>query len=116
MNDSRKQKKIASLIKEILSSLLLKSFQDMSTGLVTLTQVEISKDLKTAHAYVSIYGTRDDQEVLDRLNSQQKGLGKAVASQTKLKYNPRLIFVLDSSLEYEKRIDELLDNIKQDEH
>jgi ribosome-binding factor A len=116
MNDSLKQKKIASLIKECLSTLLLTSFQDMDTGLVTITQVEISKDLKTAHIFVSMYGTSDAQQVLDRLNSQQKSLRKAVASRTKLKYNPKLIFTLDPTLEYEKRIDELLDDIRQDEH
>ena len=116
MNDSLKQKKIASLVKESLGTLMLTSFQDMDTGLVTITRVEITKDLKTAQVNISVYGGSGDKQVLDRLNSQQKSLRKAVASRTKLKYNPKLIFTLDQTLAFEKRIDDLLDDVKQDEH
>jgi ribosome-binding factor A len=116
MNESRRQKKVASLIKEILSSQLITFFQDSEIGLVTVTRVEITKDLKGAYVYVSVYGEADPKAVLKQLHELEKTLRKSVASRSKLKYNPKLIFSLDPQVGHESQIDELLNNIRNNEH
>lgn len=115
MQESRRQKRVSNLIKEELSRLIIESFQDSTSGLITITHVSMSKDLKTAHVYLSVIGHSPKQEILDLLNERQGYLRKAVASKTKLKYNPLLIFSLDDSFEYEERIQNVIKTLNKNE-
>jgi len=109
-----RQKRVASLIKEELSHLLIEEIQDFISGLITVTRVEMTPDLKTAHIYLSIFG--GEKESTLRLLERKKGyLRKIIASKVKLKYNPLLIFSLDPSSDYEARIDKILKIIKKNE-
>lgn len=115
MNESRRQKRIASLIKKDLSLLLIEIIQDSSSCLITITGIEMSKDLKTARILLSIFPDREREAILELINKRTGYLRKTIASKTKLKYNPLLIFSLDPSPDYERRIDKLISNIKNDE-
>jgi ribosome-binding factor A len=115
MNENLRQKKVASLIKDTLSALILSHVQDSPSGLLSITRVDMSKDLRTARIYLSVYGNQDPENILQRLKNKQGILRKAVASRTKLKYNPKLIFSLDPSTGHEKRLDEILKTIANDE-
>ncbi|NIM59927.1 MAG: 30S ribosome-binding factor RbfA [Candidatus Aminicenantes bacterium] len=112
---TRRQKRVASLIKEELSRLLVEEIQDSSSGLITITGVEMSPDLKTAHIYLSIFGAEQKEIILELLDKKKGYLRKSIASRVKLKYNPLLIFSFDQSPEYEAKIDKLLENIKKNE-
>ncbi len=115
MSPSRRQKRVASLIKEEVSRLLIEEIQSSFSGLITVTRVEMTADLKTAHIYLSIYGTEQEQAILELLDKKKGFLRKSVASKVKLKYNPMLIFSTDPSPEYQSRIDRLLDDMKKNE-
>ena len=115
MQESRRQKRVSNLIKEKLSRLVIESFQNSTSGLITITHVSMSKDLKNAHVYLSVIGHSPKQEILDLLNERQGYLRKAVASKTKLKYNPLLIFSLDDSFEYEERIQNVIKTLNKNE-
>ena len=115
MQESRRQKRVSNLIKEELSRLLIESFQDSTSGLITVTHVSMSKDLKNAHVYLSILGHSPKQEVLDLINERKGYLRKTIASKTKLKYNPMLIFSLDDSFDYEERIQEVMKMLNKNE-
>jgi len=114
MNKSRRQKRIASLIKKDLSPLLIETIQD-SSCLITITGIEMSKDLKTSRILLSIFPDREKETILELINKRTGYLRKTIASKTKLKYNPLLIFSLDPSPDYEQRIDKLISNIKNEE-
>jgi len=75
----------------------------------------MSKDLKNAHVYLSILGHSPKQEVLDLINERKGYLRKTIASKTKLKYNPMLIFSLDDSFDYEERIQEVMKTLNKNE-
>ncbi len=115
MNESRRQKKVSSLIKETLSQALFEFIQDSSLGLITITRIEMTKDLRNAHIYLSIFDPKNKERILDLLTDKKGHLRKAVALRTKLKYNPMLIFSLDPTIAHEDRIDELLDKINKNE-
>lgn len=115
MQESRRQKRVSNLIKETLSRLVIESFQDSTSGLITITSVSMSKDLKNAHVYLSVIGHSPKQEILDLLNKRQGYIRKAVASKTKLKYNPLLIFSLDDRFEYEERIQNVIKTLNKNE-
>ena len=112
---TRRQKRVASLIKEALSQLLIEGIQDSSSGLITITRVEMSPDLKTAHIYLSLFGGEQNEAVIELLDEKKGYLRKSIASKVKLKYNPLLIFSFDPNPDYEARIDKLIENIKKDE-
>lgn len=114
MNESRKQKKVARLIKDQVAGLMIHTMPD-SAGLVSVTRVEISKDLRTADIFVSVFGSLNDTDVIELLRSQTGSYRKAIASSTKLKYNPVLIFRIDPLPGLGARIDELISQTKKNE-
>ncbi len=114
MNESRRQKKVSSLLKEVLSQNLLEDIQDSEAGLISITEINMAKDLKTAHVYISVFGTEQKNQVLDIINKKAGYYRKVIASKTNLKYNPKLIFLYDPIIEYENRLDQLIDKIKND--
>ncbi len=115
MQESRRQKRVSNLIKEELSRLVIESFQDSASGLITITHVLMSKDLKNAHVYFSVLGHSPKQEILDLINERKGYLRKTIASKIKLKYNPLLIFSLDESFEYEERIQKVMKTLNKNE-
>jgi len=114
MNELRRQKRIASLIKDHIAGYMLLTLPD-SAGMVTVTRVEMSKDLKTASVYISVFGDGNKEDIIELLRSQTGSFRKAIASGTKLKYNPLLIFEIDPFSSLRDRIDELISQTKKDE-
>ncbi len=108
-----RSRRVAELIKEEIGRLLIREFQDSSTGLVTVTRVEMPPDLRTAHVYVSVFGTENPQAIFDRLDRSKGHYRKTLASRVKLKYNPELFFVLDPGPEHEEKIDRLIEMAKK---
>jgi len=108
-----RDKRVGALIKEALSPLLIREFQDAGSGLLTLTRVEMTGDLKTARVYVSVFGPADRTAVLERLAQRAGFLRQAVARRVKLKYTPQLLFALDLGSDHEARIEELLERAKK---
>ena len=76
MNTSRRQKKVASLIKEEVSRFLIENIQNSHSGLITVTKVEMAADLKTAPIHLSIYGSEQERTVFDTLDIQKGQLRK----------------------------------------
>lgn len=113
MNESLRQKKVASLIKETLSRFIIESLQDSTSGLISVSKVTMTYDLRTAHVYLTYLGQEMDKSILEILESRKGYLRKYIASKTKLKYNPMLIFLMDPTREYEENIDRILDQLKK---
>ncbi len=106
-------RRVAELIRDELSRLLIAGFQDAESGLLTVTRVEVSPDLLIARVFLSIFGGRDPQGVLERIEGAKGALRHALASRVKLKYNPELFFALDPGLEHQDRIDQLIEETKK---
>jgi ribosome-binding factor A len=115
MNESRRQKKVSSLLKGVLSRHLLEDIQDTSTGLISITEIHMTKDLRTAHVYLSMFQTEHKDQVLEMINKKAGYFRKVIASKTKLKYNPKLIFLHDPKIAYENTLDQLIDKIKNEQ-
>ncbi len=111
--DGRRPKRVAQLIQETLGRIFLEEFQGAS-GLITVTRVEMSPDLQTAHVSLSLFGFTQEDAFWERLEKSKGYLRKAVALRVKLKYNPALVFHHDPSPEYESRIDGLIERLKND--
>ena len=61
MTENRRSKRVGSLIQEELSRFLIEDVQGQVPGLITVTRVEVTDDLMTAHVYLSVFGNGDKE-------------------------------------------------------
>ena len=81
------------------------------TGLISVTKVKITPDLKYAQIYVSILNSKNVKETLANLKKSSGYIRTEIAKRINLRITPELIFVLDDSMEYGARIDQILKEI-----
>lgn len=110
---SRRPEKVASLLKEVISEILLYDLNDpILKNIITITEVKIGADLKKATVYFRVFGA-DPLEV-ERALKRSKGYIKRLLSQKiTLKFLPDLEFLPDTSEERERRLEELFEKIKR---
>ena len=105
-------------IQRVLSE-LLRNVKDprVQQGMISVTRVETTGDLRYAKVWLSVYGLKDEKEFRRGLKSASGWLRKELASSMNLRYTPELVFELDHSLEYGAHINELISSldIRQDE-
>lgn len=111
-NESIRQKRVAALLKEELAKMLMSFFEDQKENFITITQVLVSKDLKTAEIYLSIFQHQKEEEILKRLNNTSGLFRKSIASRVQLKYNPMLIFRLDPVFSGKEKVDKIIEQLK----
>ena len=82
-----------------------------ATGLISVTKVRVTNDLKFAKVYVSILNSKNVKETLAALKKSSGYIRSELAKRVNLRNTPELIFVLDDSIEYGARIDTILKEI-----
>ena len=100
-------------IRDIVSELVQHRLKDPRLGFVTITSVDVTRDLKVARIFVSVMGdstTRD--ETLAALVSATSFLRREVGQRIRLRHTPEIRFEYDDSLERGARIDKILDDLK----
>ncbi len=109
---SRRQRQIAGLLHQEISLLIQRQVRDPRLGLVTVTDVEVTPDLRLAHIYVSVMGGDDEvKQALAGLKSAAGFFRHELGSALSLRFVPELSFRLDKSLEQGLHIDRLLDSL-----
>ena len=115
MQESLRQKKVSSLIRAALGKILTQNFREIYTGLISITRVEMTKDLRKAYIFISYMDSKnpdDTSQLMSSIQEKNSFLRKAVASNVKLKYNPELIFRVDPTPEIDQNIDRILRSLK----
>ncbi len=82
------------------------------TDLISVTDCEVSPDLSSCKVFISAFGNMDKQELLNRIKGAGGFIRKELAHSIRLRVTPRLEFFLDNSIDYGKKIDDMLKNIK----
>ena len=87
------------------------------TGMISVTKVKTSPDLRYARVYISLLNCKNVKETLDGLKSASGFMRTELAKRVNLRYTPELRFEIDDSMEYGARIENILKNIipKNDE-
>ena len=81
------------------------------TGMISVTKVKVTNDLKYAKVYVSILNSKDVKETLEGLKKSAGFIRIELAKKVNLRNTPELIFEIDDSLEYGAKIDSILKDI-----
>jgi len=106
-----RKRRVESYIKREIAQIVNQELNDPRLGMITVTDVEISNDLKSALVYISMLG---NQEAKLKLLEKAKGYVKHLLSERiTMKFMPDLIFKVDKSYEEGEKIDRLLDEIKK---
>ncbi len=80
-------------------------------GMITITRVDTTGDLRYAKVWLSVYGLKDKKEFKKGLKSASGWLRRELGSALKLVYTPELVFEVDHSIEYGAKISGILDNL-----
>lgn len=107
--------KIEHLIKEEISMIFLYKLQDPAFGLLTITNVKVSPDLKLAKIYISVFNKENRELVLDKVKTSAGYIRTELAHRIKIKFVPELKFFIDDSLDYVEKIEGLIKKIHEDD-
>jgi len=91
------------------------SMSDFDASALTVTRVECTPDLRDANVFVSIFGHEDERDrMISYLNRHRQEIVRLMVKRVKLKYTPRLHFILDESIEGGDHILSLLAELERE--
>jgi ribosome-binding factor A len=115
MSQSRRPQRIALQIQQEISLILSRNIKDPRIGMVTITGVQVSPDLRHAKIFASVLGTDEQtKESIEALNHASGWIRHELGQRIRMKFLPELVFREDTSQEYGERIDYLLDKLRED--
>ena len=110
----RRHARVRELLKRELSHLLLREFPPAHSGLLTVNEVVVSGDLRSATAYIGMVGTDEQRRHgLQLLQEQRLRLQGMLGHAVELKFTPTLRFVVDDAIVRGNRVLRILDDIER---
>ena len=111
----KRANRVGDLIREVICEMLLKDLNDPRLELVTITEVEVTEDLRLAKVFFSAMGNRSQEEAsLHGLQSATGYIRKRLGRELRLRYIPDLLFKVDHSFDYGSKIDQLFETLKEE--
>lgn len=110
-----RHRQLESEIKRAISSIIANDLKDPRIGFVSVTGVELTRDLSYCKIYVSVLGSDSEkQESLAGLTAARGFLRRELGRRVRMRKLPELIIELDDSIEYGAKINKLLRELKED--
>lgn len=102
-------------MKKEISQMVRFDLKDPRIRYVTITDVEVTNDLKYAKVYVSVLGPEQDRiDTLAGLSSAAKYIRGEIGRRLHIRHSPEITFHYDGSIEYGAKIEKLLRQIEQE--
>ena len=115
---SQRQLRVGELVKQNLGELFIRNeakIPSINSKLITVTEVRMTPDLKTARVYVIPLGGIETRETVKILTEYSHLVRKALSKRLDVKFLPKLTFVEDNSFEYAEKIEKIIkENNKND--
>ena len=115
---SQRQLRVGELVKQNLGELLIRNeakIPSINSKLITVTEVRMTPDLKTARVYVIPLGGEDTKETVRILTEYSHLVRKALSKRLDIKFLPKLTFVEDNSFEYAEKIERIIKKYKEND-
>ena len=112
---SQRQLRVGELIKQNLGQIFLRDeakVPSLETKNITVTEVRMSLDLKSARAYVIPLGGKDTEKTVNILTEFSHLIRKALSKKIDMKFLPKVFFVGDKSFDYAAKIEKLIQENK----
>ena len=108
---TQRQLRVGEMIKQALGTLFIRDeakIVDLSTREITVTEVRMSPDLKTAKIFVMPLGGKNTEEIIEKLKVSSFIIRKVLSKKIVMKFLPKLFFVKDDSFDYAEKIENLI--------
>ena len=108
---SQRQLRVGEMIKQALGMLFIRDeakLPNISTKEITVTEVRMSPDLKTAKVFVMPLGGKNAEEIIEKLKEFSFVIRKVLSKKIVMKFLPKLYFVKDDSFDYAEKIENLI--------
>ena len=115
---SQRQLRVGEMIKQALGNIFMRGeakLPNIETSNITVTEVRMSPDLKTAKAFVLPLGGKNAKEIIDVLKDFSFVVRKVLSKKISMKFLPKLLFVKDESFEYAEKIENLIKKTNRQE-
>ena len=115
---SQRQLRVGELVKQNLGELFIRNeakIPEINSKLITVTEVRMTPDLKTARVYVIPLGGIETKETVKILTEYAHLVRKALSKRLDIKFLPKLTFVEDNSFEYAEKIEKLIKKNKDND-
>lgn len=111
--------RIAEEIKKVVTELLIeRKIKDIritdTTSLISVTSVEVVRDLKYAYIYISVLG-KDTDKIMEGFQSASGYIRKEIGKRINLRYTPEILFRIDDSIERGMNMSKLIDQLHIEE-
>lgn len=114
-NNSNRMARVNEELKRELSNIINYEVKNSNvTGMISVTKVKTSPDLKYAKISISILNSRNIKQTLAGLKSASGFIRSRIAEKMNLRVTPELVFELDDSLIYGEKIDTILERVIKD--
>ena len=113
---SQRQLRVGEMVKQNLGELFIRDeakIPSINSKLVTVTEVRMTPDLKTARVYVIPLGGVDLKETVRILTEYSHLVRRALSKRLDIKFLPKLTFVEDNSFEYAEKIEKIIKKNKE---
>ena len=110
-NFNHRHLRVGELVKQNLGQIFLRNeakIPALNTKMVTVTEVKMSSDLKSARAYIIPLGGKETKKTVNILTEFSHLVRKALSKKLDIKFLPKLYFVGDESFDYAERIEKLI--------
>lgn len=112
MADNRRLERVSGNLKKEISLILDRKVNDPDKGMVTVTAVKISPDLKFAKIYYTVFGDEAQRKKTQKVLKRSTGfIRNELKPSIKSRWLPELRFYFDESIEYARHIDALIEKI-----
>ena len=109
-----RSERVQEALRQEISRVALEEIKDPRIGFLTITKVELTKDLRYAKVYFSVLGGAKEKALaLKGLNSAKGYIKGMVADRISLRLVPEISFRIDESIEHTKEIYDLFERIKK---
>ena len=115
---SQRQLRVGELVKQNIGELLIRNeakILSINSKLITVTEVRMTPDLKTARVYVIPLGGSATKETVRILTEYSHLVRKALSKRLDIKFLPKLTFVEDNSFEYAEKIERIIKKNKEND-
>ncbi len=113
----KRSDKVGEAVHVLVTELLVKGLKDPRIGFVTITGVKVTDDMHLATVFFTVMGDDDAKKGTEAgLNSARGFIRKEMGKKFRMRFVPEVIFKYDHTMDNGNRIDELLREIKANEH
>ena len=113
---SQRQLRVGEMIKQSLGMIFVRNeakLPNLETNNITVTEVQMSQDLKIAKAFILPLGGKNSEETVEKLKEFSFLIRKVLSKKITIKFLPKILFRKDESFEYAEKIENLLKQVNK---